>query len=105
MKYPKVLIVTFGCAMATLAPAMSHAMQALSQDAPASSSNERYLTAELLSRSSQQIVTTAGTFALDPGVSVDDQRSFRQRTNTDAEDRPKLDLMFEGDRLRRITIY
>ena len=106
MKAHKFLAVVYGCILSLWIPLPVSAMQAVDANPPIRTSNERYLAAELISRTDQRIVTTAGTFDIGPGVKIDERRSFKERM--DAENnttRPKVDLMFEGDRLRRVTIH
>ncbi len=80
------------------------AMQATGQQAPSLSTNERHISAELISLNAEQIVTTAGSFTLE-NVTVDDRRSYQERTNGDVKNRAKVDLTFYGEHLRRVTIY
>ncbi len=80
------------------------AMQAVGQQPPSLSTNERHLSAELISLNAELIVTTAGSFLLE-SVTVDDRRSYQERTDGDAKNRAKVDLTFYGEQLRRVTIY
>lgn len=105
MKPSTLFAATFGCALALGAHTGAFAMQAISEDAIQSQSNTRHLSAELISQTSREIVTTAGRFALGPGVTIDDRRGYQERFQSKDSATPKVDLMFDGERLRRVTIY
>lgn len=88
--------------LAGLLPAQ--AMQAVGPQTGASTS-ERHLTAELISRSADKLVTTAGSFDIG-GVAVEDRRDFKERQQAEgSQEKPKLDLIFEGNVLHRVIIY
>lgn len=103
MKRTQIYMYAASLGMALACSSFAHGMQPVGPVAP-SISEERHLTAELITKTSTVIATTAGNFKITQGVTVDDRRST-ERHAPDESTHSKVDLIFKGDQLIRVTIY